>query len=55
MGWTSGTYGGEYKFMRCFNREPEVKRILGTSRNKREGGIILKPIIKFRLEWNGLD
>jgi hypothetical protein len=53
MGWTSGTYGTDYKYMRCFNREPEVKRILGTSRNKK-GRIILKLIIKCRMEWHGL-
>jgi len=54
MGWTSGTRGGEYKYMRCFNREPESNRILGTTRNKKRR-IILKPIVKCRIEWNGLD
>jgi hypothetical protein len=39
MGCTSGTYGGEYKYIRCFNREPEGKRIFATPANMREDNI----------------
>ena len=46
MGENISTYG-------VLNQEPEGKRILGTTRNKK-GRIILKPIIKCRMEWNGL-